>query len=71
MMCQTACPLNKDIAVQPVIRVYFSEKETRNLLEGNNEYDISILVREKLEKLSLWEDWRLISRNLEILLRAD
>lgn len=69
MMCQSVCPLNKDIAVQPVIRVHFSETETSNLLETREDYDISRPVREKLEKLSLWEDWRLVARNLKVFIQ--
>jgi epoxyqueuosine reductase len=70
MFCQTVCPENKKIAIQPGADIDFSEEETGALLEAGKRNDLPRSVKVKLAELDLLEDWQMISRNLGVLLMS-
>ncbi len=63
MRCQTVCPMNKKINIHPDKAVEFIEEETRAFLNVVNERELSGSVIDKLEELSLFEDWLLLARS--------
>ncbi len=71
LRCQFACPVDRDIDITPGKPFRFDEAATASLLAAREESDLAPPVREQLAALWLLEDWRLIARNLEVLLARD
>jgi epoxyqueuosine reductase len=66
--CQKICPENKKAIRWIEERELFSEEETNIILSGCALDQAPELLRKKLERLSLIEDYPLVSRNLHVLL---
>lgn len=66
MICQKACPYNKDVVNWYEDREEFSEEETAYLLKGSYTGEKSKKIRRKLKRLGL--DIATFPRNLEVLL---
>jgi epoxyqueuosine reductase len=69
MVCQSVCPVNREIRNQFEEGESFTEKETSLLLGGVSADQLPKATADKLERLGLLEDVGLISRNLSALLR--
>lgn len=68
MDCQNVCPVNKKIKIHPNNKVEFLEEETEKLLNARDEKDLPDSVLAKLHGLSLGEDWKIVARNLKVML---
>jgi epoxyqueuosine reductase len=66
--CQKICPENKKAIKWIEERERFSEEETRMILSGISIEQVPVPLQQKLENLSLLEDYSLLSRNLSVLL---
>ena len=66
MHCQTVCPANKNLKKKIGIEEYFSEEETKALLNNPKKGDLSNSTLEKLKRLNLADYLSSISRNLEV-----
>ena len=70
MICQDVCPVNNDFTQWTVEGEEFSEEETRMILEGVQEKKLPHVTVEKLRRLYMLDYYRLLQRNLGILLKA-
>ena len=68
LACQKICPENKDSMKWVEERERFSEEETSWILGGVPLGQVPLSTRQKLERLSLIDDYLLLSRNLGLLL---
>jgi epoxyqueuosine reductase len=70
MICQNACPVNKPFVGRVVDEATFSEEETELILSNALKEDLAPETQEKLERIGMLEDFKLIPRNLKALLEA-
>jgi epoxyqueuosine reductase len=68
LQCQNSCPENKETKKIREERERFDEEETSLILQGTPLEKLPAATRQKLEHLSLAEDYSLIPRNLGLLL---
>lgn len=68
LRCQDCCPENKETKKISELREWFSGEETALILYGTPLADLPQGTRQKLEHLSLAEDYSLIPRNLGLLI---
>jgi epoxyqueuosine reductase len=66
--CQKICPENKKAIKWVEEKERFSEEETNIILSGCSLEEVPALTQQKLERLSLIDDYSLLSRNLSVLL---
>jgi epoxyqueuosine reductase len=66
--CQKICPENKKAIKWVEEKERFSEEETKMILSGISVEHVPASLQQKLENLSLLEDYSLLSRNLGVLL---
>ena len=69
MICQDVCPANKDYTEYIVPGGEFSEKETLMILKGVLKDKLPLDTIEKLKKLYLLDEYNILQRNLEVLIR--
>ncbi len=67
LICQRACPMNKNQLDKVADSIAFSEDETSMLLEGKPLDTFSVQLKEKVYKLGLDEWYQAIPRNLKVL----
>jgi epoxyqueuosine reductase len=67
MICQNICPLNKKHLDNTENSVTFSENETLQVLDKVSVNNLSRRTIDKLKKISLFDDYNLLSRNLSVL----
>ena len=70
MICQDVCPVNRDHTRWIIEGEEFSEEETQLILEGKQAQDLPSGTIEKLRRLYMLDDYRLLQRNLGILLKT-
>jgi epoxyqueuosine reductase len=68
MICQQVCPENRPYVDRIEEREHFSEEEASLLLGGARFEELPISTRQKLDRLSLTEDYFVVARNLSLLL---
>jgi len=68
MICQQVCPENRKFIDWVEVGEQFSEEETDDILKGVSFDQLEPPTREKLDRLSLSEDYSLLARNLGLLL---
>lgn len=68
MICQDACPANKDYTNCIVPEGEFSEEETLMILKGVSKNKLPLETIEKLKKLYMLDDYNLLQRNLGVLI---
>jgi epoxyqueuosine reductase len=68
MICQKVCPENRKFVDRVEVKEYFSEGETTNILSGMLYDQLAPNTQQKLDRLSLTEDYSLLARNLGFLL---
>jgi len=66
MRCQSVCPQNKKFLSWVKDTESFSEKETALFLEGVPIDQISLVTQNKIERLSMVEEFDLLARNLRV-----
>lgn len=71
MRCQDVCPANKDYTEYIVSGGEFSEEETLIMLKGVSKDKLSLETIEKLKKLCLLDEYNILQRNLEVLIRKN
>ena len=71
MRCQDVCPANKDYDKYIVPGGEFSEEETLMILKGVSKDKLPLETIEKLKKLCLLDEYNLLQRNLEVLIRKN
>ncbi|HER23813.1 MAG TPA: FeS-binding protein [Candidatus Atribacteria bacterium] len=71
MACQDACPVNKENTKHVVPGGEFLEEETLMILKGNSKDKLPLETIEKLKKLCLLDDYNILQRNLEVLIRKN
>jgi len=71
LLCQRFCPENKKFLDWSEERGRFSEEETTLILRGVPLDKVPASTRQKLERLSLFEDYTLLARNLSLVLETD
>jgi len=69
MRCQDVCPANKDYSKYIVSGREFSEEETLMILKGVSKDKLPLYTIEKLKKLCLLDEYNILQRNLEVLIR--
>lgn len=69
MVCQDVCPVNKDHTKWIIVGEEFSEDETEMILDGMQEQDLPQGTIEKLKRMYMWDDYRLLRRNLGVLVK--
>lgn len=69
MLCQSVCPLNREQLRYIKESFTFSEPETDEILSNLPDYELSESTVQELTSLNLYEDYHLLGRNLEILIR--
>ena len=69
LYCQRICPLNKPFAQWIEKKAEFSEEETRLLIEGAPQDQLSATTIKKIDELDCLEYINLLGRNLSALLR--
>jgi epoxyqueuosine reductase len=67
MQCQSVCPQNKKFLSWVKDTESFSEKETALILEGVPIDQIPLVTQNKIERLSMVEEFDLLARNLRVL----
>jgi epoxyqueuosine reductase len=67
MHCQTVCPANRQIKNWVEDSVVFGKSETEYFLKGDPEY-VSSLIKSKLKRIGLSDEFELLQRNLRILI---
>jgi len=67
MKCQNVCPLNRDFLDNVENAVVFSEQETIQVLGNTSITRLSQSIIDKLKKINLFDDYNLLSRNLNVL----
>jgi epoxyqueuosine reductase len=70
MICQNVCPVNKPFVGRIVDEATFSEEETELILKDAPKDDLPPETQEKLERINMLEDFKLLPRNLKVLLNA-
>jgi len=68
MACQDICPVNSEHKDWIVDGDEFSEDETRMILDGHPRDGLSPEMSEKLKRLYMWDHYRLLQRNLTVLI---
>ena len=68
MVCQSVCPVNKDIISWSTESETFTQQETESLLRATSRKQLPPSAAKKLKRLYLLEDWELVPRNLRVLL---
>jgi len=71
MICQDVCPVNKDYTKYIIPGGEFSEEETLMMIKGVSKDKLSLETIEKLKKLCLLDDYNILQRNLEVLIRKN
>ena len=71
MICQDVCPANKDYTNCIVPGEEFSEEETLMILKGVSKDKLPLKTIEKLKKLYMLDEYNLLQRNLEVLIRKN
>ena len=66
LLCQTICPMNKEVVQWTEGRAEFSEEETNQLLHEATRSQLSSVTIEKLSKLDLLEYLDHLPRNLGV-----
>lgn len=69
MRCQSVCPENKDILDWIEDRYEFSEQETDSFVEDVPFEQIPAVTATKLKSMEINEEYRLLCRNLRVLIR--
>jgi epoxyqueuosine reductase len=70
MICQNVCPANKPFVGRIVDEATFSEEETDLILQNASKDDLQPETQEKLERINMLEDFKLLPRNLQALLNV-
>jgi epoxyqueuosine reductase len=70
MICQNVCPVNQPFVDRIVGEATFSEEETELILRNAPKDDLQPETQEKLERINMLKDFKLLSRNLNALLNA-
>ena len=70
MICQNVCPVNQPFVGWVVHEATFSEEETELILKGAPKDDLPPEMQEKLTRINMLKDFKLLSRNLNALLNA-
>ncbi|UCB51607.1 MAG: epoxyqueuosine reductase [Candidatus Zixiibacteriota bacterium] len=70
MICQNVCPANKPFIGWIVDEATFSEEETDLILRDAPKENLPPETQEKLERINMLKDSKLLSRNLNALLNA-
>jgi epoxyqueuosine reductase len=70
MICQNVCPVNQPFSGRIVDEATFSEEETELILKDTPKENLSPETLEKLERINMLKDFKLLSRNLNALLNA-
>jgi epoxyqueuosine reductase len=68
MVCQSVCPVNKEVIGWSTESETFTQQETESLLQATSRKQLPLSVAKKLKRLYLLEDWELVPRNLKVLL---
>lgn len=68
MICQNVCPVNQRFVDRVVDEATFSEEETELILRNAPKDDLPPETQEKLERINMLEDFKLLPRNLKALL---
>ena len=68
MTCQDVCPVNSDRKDWIVDGGEFTEDETRMILDGYPRDRLAPEISEKLKRLYMWDHYRLLQRNLTVLM---
>ena len=68
MVCQLACPANKEVRNRYGKGESFTEEETALMLRGVSVDQVPRLTADKLQRLGLLEDVGLLARNLKVLI---
>jgi len=68
MICQDICPLNKQNKKWIEEGESFSEEETTMLLNGEIKEKLSLKMQIKLKRLYLFDDYKVLKRNLQVLI---
>lgn len=70
MICQNVCPVNQHFIDRVVHEATFSEEETDLILKCVPKENLQPETQEKLERINMLKDFKLLSRNLKALLNA-
>lgn len=71
MMCQNICPINREYAGNIDNGVVFSEQETSQILRNTAITGLSRVTIDKLKQIGLYEDYNVLSRNLDVLINRN
>ncbi len=69
MICQNVCPLNRDYLNNIEDIVKFTEPETLQIISNTPRPELSPITHKKLVEINLYNDYHLLSRNLNALLK--
>lgn len=69
MRCQIICPVNKNSIRNIKDLAEFDDLETKMILAGTPLSELSALTYEKLEEINFIEDYDLLARNLNVLIK--
>jgi epoxyqueuosine reductase len=69
MICQRVCPENRRFINRIEEKEHFSEEETGAVLSAVPYDELARITQQKLDRLSLTEDYSLLARNLNLLLQ--
>lgn len=70
MFCQNICPLNRNFLNNIVNIVQFTDEETQQILQNTPRTALSPTTHQKLMKIKLYDDYRLMGRNLKVLFNS-
>lgn len=70
MICQDVCPENPPSVRRRVDAATFSQEETKQILEGIPKEKLAPETIEKIKKTGILSDYKLLARNLKVLLNA-
>jgi epoxyqueuosine reductase len=70
MICQNVCPENPPSVRLTVDSANFSQEETKQILDGIPQEKLAPETIEKIEKTGMLPDYKLLARNLKVLLNA-
>jgi epoxyqueuosine reductase len=70
MICQDVCPENPPSVRRTVDAATFSQEETSQIFDGVSRENLAAETVEKLKKISLFDDHKLLARNLKVLLNT-
>lgn len=71
MICQDVCPANKEHTAWIMPGGDFSEEETKMILDGVLRDRLPVTTAEKLRKVGMLEDYKLLQRNLSVLIERN